>query len=259
MGNANAFTGEHGHNAVPIKWHWLMHLASARIKFCWHQPELLANRLNSKLSAYFSQLVANQGASWEQAAGAILTTDTFPKGAHVTCDINGVSINICGIAKGSGMIAPNMATMLGYIATDATLPADVLQTLLTTATNRSFNAITVDSDTSTNDTVFLVATGRTNTPVITSDNDPKLAGFRDALTKLMVDLAPQIVRDGEGAKNSSLSPSVAPAQIIRLIILVWPLPPSLVKTAIAGEDANWDGLLWQLANLVLASTNGRLT
>ena len=89
-----------------------------------------------------------------------MTTDTFPKGAHITCDVNGVPINICGIAKGSGMIAPNMATMLGYIATNATLPADVLQTLLTTATNNGFNAITVDSDTSTNDSVFLIATGR---------------------------------------------------------------------------------------------------
>ena len=241
-GNANAFTGERGHDTV--------HQTSAALadalgisadQILLASTGVIGEPLESaKLYAYFNELVANQGASWEQAARAILTTDTFPKGAHITCDIDGVSVNICGIAKGSGMIAPNMATMLGYIATDATLPTDVLQTMLSTATDHSFNAITVDGDTSTNDTVFLIATGRAKTPVITGAEDPNLAVFRDALTKLMVDLATQIVRDGEGASKFititvSGADSDHQARQIGLAIANSPL----VKTAIAGEDANW--------------------
>lgn len=241
-GNANAFTGERGRDTV----HQTSTALAGALGFSADQILLASTGVigeplkSTKLSAYFPQLVANQGASWEQAAGAILTTDTFAKGAHVSCDIDGVTVNICGIAKGSGMIAPNMATMLGYIATDAALPTDILQTLLTTATDHSFNAITVDSDTSTNDTVFLIATGRAKTAMITSADDPKLAGFRDALTKLMVDLATQIVRDGEGASKFitigvSGAESDHQARHIGLAIANSPL----VKTAIAGEDANW--------------------
>ena len=241
-GNANAFTGERGRDTV----HQTSTALAGALGFSADQILLASTGVigepleSAKLSAYFPQLVANQGASWEQAAGAILTTDTFAKGAHVSCDIDGVAVNICGIAKGSGMIAPNMATMLGYIATDAALPTDILQALLTTATDHSFNAITVDSDTSTNDTVFLIATGRAKTAMITSADDPKLAGFRDALTKLMVDLATQIVRDGEGASKFitigvSGAESDHQARHIGLAIANSPL----VKTAIAGEDANW--------------------
>jgi len=241
-GNANAFTGERGRDTV----HQTSTALAGALGFSADQILLASTGVigepleSTKLSAYFPQLVANQGASWEQAAGAILTTDTFAKGAHVSCDIDGVAVNICGIAKGSGMIAPNMATMLGYIATDAALPTDILQALLTTATDHSFNAITVDSDTSTNDTVFLIATGRAKTAMITSADDPKLAGFRDALTKLMVDLATQIVRDGEGASKFitigvSGAESDHQARHIGLAIANSPL----VKTAIAGEDANW--------------------
>ena len=241
-GNANAFTGERGRDTV----HQTSAALAGALGISADQILLASTGVigepleTAKLSAYFPQLVANQSASWEQAAGAILTTDTFAKGAHVSCGIDGVAVNICGIAKGSGMIAPNMATMLGYIATDAALPTDILQALLTTATDHSFNAITVDSDTSTNDTVFLIATGRAKTAMITSADDPKLAGFRDALTKLMVDLATQIVRDGEGASKFitigvSGAESDHQARHIGLAIANSPL----VKTAIAGEDANW--------------------
>ena len=241
-GNANAFTGEHGRDTVRQTSEALADaLGISADQILLASTGVIGEPLDStKLTAYFPQLVANQSASWEQAAGAILTTDTFPKGAHITCDIDGVSINICGIAKGSGMIAPNMATMLGYIATDAKLPADVLQTLLTTATNHSFNSITVDSDTSTNDTVFLIATGRANTPTITSADNPKLAGFRNVLTKLMVDLATQIVRDGEGASKFitiTVSGADSDHQARRVGLAIANSP--LVKTAIAGEDANW--------------------
>ena len=241
-GNANAFTGNRGHDTVHQTSSALASLlGTSADRILLASTGVIGEPLDSsQLTAHFSQLVNNQGASWEQAAGAILTTDTFPKGAHVTCDIGGIPVNICGIAKGSGMIAPNMATMLGYIATDATLPADVLQALLTTTNDYSFNAITVDGDTSTNDAVFLLATGRANTPMITSADEPKLTGFRDALQKLMVDLATQIVRDGEGASKFititvSGADSDHKARHIGLAIANSPL----VKTAIAGEDANW--------------------
>jgi glutamate N-acetyltransferase/amino-acid N-acetyltransferase len=232
-GNANAFTGDRGQETVQQTSTALAKaLGVSTDHILLASTGVIGEPLEAaKLSAYFPQLVANQNASWDQAAGAILTTDTFPKGAHVSCDIDGITVNICGIAKGSGMIAPNMATMLAYIATDAALPAELLQQLLTTATDHSFNAITVDSDTSTNDTVFLIATGCAKTPMVTSADDPKLAGFRHALTELMVDLATQIVRDGEGA-SKFITITVRGAGLAMA-------NSPLVKTAIAGEDANW--------------------
>lgn len=241
-GNANAFTGDRGRETVQQTSTALAKaLGVSTDHILLASTGVIGEPLEAaKLSAYFPQLVANQNASWDQAVGAILTTDTFPKGAYVSCDIDGNTVNICGIAKGSGMVAPNMATMLAYIATDAALPAELLQQLLTTATDHSFNAITVDSDTSTNDTVFLIATGCAKTPMVTSADDPKLAGFRHALTELMVDLATQIVRDGEGAsKFITITVSGAgsdhQARQIGLAIANSPL----VKTAIAGQDANW--------------------
>ena len=241
-GNANAFTGKFGQNAVLQTSKALasaLDISADQILLA--STGVIGEPLEAnKLTAHFPQLVANQNANWKQAAEAIITTDTFPKGAHVTCDIGGVPVNICGIAKGSGMIAPNMATMLGFVATDATLPADLLQTLLTSTTDQSFNSITVDSDTSTNDSVFLIATGRANTPRILHADDPKLAGLRNVLRQLMVDLATQIVRDGEGAsKFITITVNGAnsnyQARHIGLTIANSPL----VKTAIAGEDANW--------------------
>lgn len=241
-GNANAFTGQRGHDTVhqtSLALAGALGISSDQILLA--STGVIGEPLESaKLSAYFPQLVANQGASWKQAAQAILTTDTFPKGACVTCEIDGASVNICGIAKGSGMIAPNMATMLGYIATDATLPADVLQALLNNIIDLSFNAITVDSDTSTNDTVFLIATGSANTAMIVSADDPKLTGFCDALRQLMVDLATQIVRDGEGASKFitiTVSGAASDHQARQIGLAIANSP--LVKTAIAGEDANW--------------------
>ena len=245
-GNANAFTGEGGQDAVQqISKALARALDISADQILLASTGIIGEPLEpAKLSTHFPELVANQDASWKQAAEAILTTDTFPKGAHVACDIDGIPVNICGIAKGSGMIAPNMATMLSFIATDATLPADLLQTLLTKTNDQSFNSITVDSDTSTNDTVFLIATGRANNPRIIRPDDPKLAGFCDMLRQLMVDLATQIVRDGEGAsKFITITVSGAnsdyQARHIGLAIANSPL----VKTAIAGEDANWGRII----------------
>jgi glutamate N-acetyltransferase/amino-acid N-acetyltransferase len=177
---------------------------------------------------------------WPQAAAAIMTTDTFPKGAGATCEIDGVQVNIAGIAKGSGMIAPNMATMLAFVFTDAALSAPILKTLLRQETETSFNAITVDGDRSTNDCVLLYATGQAKVPPIADAKDDRLAGFRQALSDVLRDLAIQIVRDGEGATklvavNVEGAQSDASAKIIARTICESPL----VKTAIAGEDANW--------------------
>ena len=177
---------------------------------------------------------------WHTAASAIMTTDTFAKGAGASCEIDGVKVNLAGIAKGSGMIAPNMATMLAFVFTDAALSAPILKTLLRQETETSFNSITVDGDRSTNDCVLLFATGAAKVPPIPDAKDERLAPFRAALSQVLADLAVQIVRDGEGATKLVTvtvdgAVSDASAKIIARTICESPL----VKTAIAGEDANW--------------------
>ena len=177
---------------------------------------------------------------WTGAASAIMTTDTFAKGAFRKVMIGDTEVTIGGIAKGSGMIAPDMATMLSFIFTDAKIPAAVLQTLVRRSVDRSFNAITVDGDTSTSDTVLLFATGAARHAKIASAGDAMLRAFCTALEELMIDLAHQIVRDGEGASkfvtvNVSGAKSAKAAKKIGLTIANSPL----VKTAIAGEDPNW--------------------
>ncbi len=178
--------------------------------------------------------------SWKAAATAIMTTDTFPKGATRTCQIDGVPVTLNGFAKGSGMIAPDMATMLGYLFTDAKIAQPVLQKALKAAADKSFNAITVDSDTSTSDTVLMCATGKARHKEVKALGDPRFKDFRRALESIMIDLAQQIVRDGEGARKFievtvTGAASTPAAKTIALAIANSPL----VKTAIAGEDANW--------------------
>lgn len=177
---------------------------------------------------------------YEAAANAIRTTDTYAKGAGATLDLDGVEINISGIAKGSGMIAPNMATMLAYVFTDAPIAADVLDALLKPANKASFNAITVDSDTSTSDCCLLFATGKADIEPITKLDDPRCALFAEALHAVLHDLALQIVCDGEGAQKLITvkvegATSDQSADVIARSIANSPL----VKTAVAGEDANW--------------------
>ena len=169
-----------------------------------------------------------------------MTTDTFPKGASATAGIDGVPVVINGIAKGSGMIAPNMATMLAYVFTDANLPAAVLRPALRRAVNRSFNAITVDGDTSTNDTCLLFATGAARHRPIARAGDRRLHGFRAALESVLADLARQIVRDGEGAQrfvSITVRGAASEAAARRLGLTIANSP--LVKTAVAGADPNW--------------------
>ena len=181
---------------------------------------------------------------WFKAASAIMTTDTRPKVAYEECKIGNKLIKISGIAKGSGMIAPNMATMLGFIFTDANIPSVFLKSILKKVTATTFNSITVDSDTSTNDMVLIFATGKAKNSKIYNVLDPKLQDFEKALHRLCLNLAKQIVVDGEGAKkfitvNIIGARSTAMAKNIAFSIANSPL----VKTAIAGEDPNWGRII----------------
>jgi len=177
---------------------------------------------------------------WFKAASAIMTTDTRPKVAYEECKIGNKLIKISGIAKGSGMIAPNMATMLSFIFTDANIPSVILKSLLKKVTGTTFNSITVDSDTSTNDMVGIFATGKAKNSKIYNIMDPKLQDFEKALHRLSLNLAKQIVVDGEGAKkfitiNVIGARSTLMAKNIGFSIANSPL----FKTAVAGEDPNW--------------------
>jgi glutamate N-acetyltransferase/amino-acid N-acetyltransferase len=179
-------------------------------------------------------------AAWKQAALAIMTTDTFAKGATRQAAIGGVKVTINGFCKGSGMIAPDMATMLCFVFTDAKVPAPALQKLLGSAVERSFNCITVDGDTSTSDTVLLAATGQAKHRKITSAGDAALKDFRAKLDDLILDLAHQVVRDGEGAQKFvtiNVTGAVSPKAARKIGLTVGNSP--LVKTAIAAADANW--------------------
>jgi len=178
--------------------------------------------------------------AWSRAAGAIMTTDTFAKGATIRAQIDGVEVRISGIAKGSGMIAPNMATMLAFVATDAAIAPKVLQSLVDLYVVDTFNAVTVDGDRSTNDTLLVFATGQSGAPPITKTGDKRLDDFKRKLKAVLLELAQQLVRDGEGASKFvkiSVTGAKSPASARKIARTIAESP--LVKTAIAGEDANW--------------------
>ena len=177
---------------------------------------------------------------WEACARAFMTTDTFPKGAGKTCEIDGVEVSISGILKGSGMIMPNMATMLCFLFTDAAISAPVLDQLLRETVDRTLNSVTVDGDTSTSDSCMLFATGASGAPLIDSADDPRLERFRAALGDVLRDLSAQLVKDGEGASKFveirvEGAVSEASAKTIGMHIANSPL----IKTAMAAGDANW--------------------
>jgi glutamate N-acetyltransferase/amino-acid N-acetyltransferase len=242
-GNANVFTGRAGWQVVEATAQRM-----ARLLGCEPREVFISStgvigeppppeRILAALPGAAERLSAD---AWEAAARAIMTTDTFPKGATATATIDGARVWLNGFAKGSGMIAPDMATMLGYIFTDAALPAGVLQALLSAATGPSFNSITVDSDTSTSDTVLLCATQQARHAPVTNPDDPRLAEFRRALQTVMTDLATQIVRDGEGAEKFvtiEVSGAENDEAARRIGLAIGNSP--LVKTAIAAGDANW--------------------
>jgi len=195
----------------------------------------------SKVVAKFPEMKMELEADgWEAAARAIMTTDTHAKGATATAKIDGVDIRINGIAKGSGMIAPDMATMLSFVATDANIAQPVLQSLLSELTQTTFNAITVDSDTSTSDTLLLLASGAAKHTEITNISDQRLTGFKAALESVLHDLAMQVIKDGEGiTKFVTIEVSGAVSDISAKRVGLSIANSPLVKTAIAGEDANW--------------------
>ncbi|TAN56119.1 MAG: bifunctional glutamate N-acetyltransferase/amino-acid acetyltransferase ArgJ [Magnetospirillum sp.] len=242
-GNANAFTGSVGVASVKRTVDKAADLVGCK------GPEVyiastgtIGVRLpDEKITAALGDARAKLKAdAWFEAAQAIMTTDTYPKGATRTAVIDGTTVVINGIAKGAGMIAPDMATMLSYVFTDAALPAGVLQELLSKGVDRSFNCITVDSDTSTSDTLMLFATGKAGNTVIKDAKDKRLADFTAKLFDLLTDLAHQVVRDGEGATKfvTITVTGAAGRKAARTIGMAIANSP-LVKTAVAGEDANW--------------------
>jgi glutamate N-acetyltransferase/amino-acid N-acetyltransferase len=242
-GNSNTFTGRAGTKVVETT-----AATTARLLGCDPKEVFISSTgvigeppPAEKIIAALPQVMPLLSAeSWEPAARAIMTTDTFPKGATATATIDGVEVRLNGFAKGSGMIAPDMATMLAYVFTDAALPPAVLQPLLAASADRSFNSITVDGDTSTSDTVLLCATQQAQHCTVASPADRRLGDFRRALDAVMIDLAQQIVRDGEGAgKFVTIEVTgAATARAARRIGLTIGNSP-LVKTALSAGDPNW--------------------
>ncbi len=239
-GNANAFTGVKGASATRDT----AQMAAKAVGCDTDEVYLASTGVigepldASKFDGVMQDLAqACEGDNWFKAASAIMTTDTYPKLASRSVEDSGNLIN--GIAKGSGMIMPDMATMLSFIVTDANISADVLQSLLSQHTETSFNSISVDSDTSTSDTVLVFATGKKGAQ-ITSMDDDRVASFSHALNDVMHDLSMQIVRDGEGASKHvqiDVTGAVSDASAKKIALSIANSP--LVKTAIAGEDANW--------------------
>ena len=243
-GNANAFTGRSGRDACKFTAQ-----IAARAAGCKPDDVFLASTgvIGEPLKAeafngVMEGMVARaQADDFPAAARAIMTTDTFPKVATATAKIGKAKVTINGIAKGAGMIAPDMATMLSFIFTDAAISASALQALLKDGVADTFNAVTIDGDTSTSDTLMMFATGKaTGSQRIVRAADPRLKDFRKALHAVLADLSEQIARDGEGARKLVeivVEGAVSKSSARRIAMSIANSP--LVKTAIAGEDANW--------------------
>ena len=242
-GNPNAFTGKKGVATCEAT-------AQAMAEALGCRPEeiflastgVIGEPLDAgKITAQIPALISGVGgALWREAANAIMTTDTYPKVSTRTVQLGDAQVTLNGIAKGAGMIAPDMATMLSFLATDAKIAPAALQALLAEAVAPSFNSVTVDSDTSTSDTLLLFATGKAGHAEVSDAADPRLQPFREALNAMLLDLARQVARDGEGARKEiqvTVSGAVSDASAKRIALSIANSP--LVKTAVAGEDANW--------------------
>ncbi|HWU17965.1 MAG TPA: bifunctional glutamate N-acetyltransferase/amino-acid acetyltransferase ArgJ [Devosia sp.] len=242
-GNANAFTGIKGQKSVELTADYAAKaLGCAPSEIFLASTGVIGEPLDaSKFAGVLDAMAARVDAGpWMEPAKAIMTTDTFPKLSGAIFEIDGIEVKINGIAKGSGMIAPDMATMLSFVVTDMPIAAPVLQALLARHVQTSFNAITVDSDTSTSDTLLAFATGKAGVEAITSLDDPRAETFGAALADVLFDLAIQVVRDGEGAtKQVSVHVEGATSDQSAFRIAKAIADSPLVKTAIAGEDANW--------------------
>ena len=264
-GNANAFTGKRGRDAVKLTAE-----AAAAAADCLEADVYIASTgvigepLDpSKFTSLLAGLAANAGPEGiDQAARAIMTTDTYPKLAMRQAEIEGVPVTINGIAKGAGMIAPDMATMLAFLFTDAAIEPGPLHEILSPAVDATFNAITIDGDTSTSDTLLLFATGTAasrGAPRIGLPHDPRLASFRAGLTEVLLDLAHQVVKDGEGATKfvTVRVTGAESARAARRIAFAVANSP-LVKTAIAGEDPNWGRIVMAVGKAGEAADRDRL-
>ncbi|HEY0271284.1 MAG TPA: bifunctional glutamate N-acetyltransferase/amino-acid acetyltransferase ArgJ [Sphingomonas sp.] len=241
-GNSNAFTGHRGRAAVEA-------IAARVAAYVGCQPSDVFVASTGVIGVPLPIPVAEAGvdaalaapaADWEAAARAISTTDTFPKGAIARAMVDGRAVTVAGIVKGSGMIAPDMATMLGFLFTDAAVDAPFLQTLLERANARSFSCITVDGDTSTSDTVLAFATGTAGNAPLAGFDDAGADAFAAAIADVCLQLAQLVVRDGEGASKFieiAVTGAESDASAHRVALSIANSP--LVKTAIAGEDANW--------------------
>ena len=262
-GNANAFTGNNGMNGVEVT-------AGAVAETLGISPRnvfvastgvigepLPSERITSKMGELRDGLSADRA---EDAARAILTTDTYTKGSTASVELDGVTVQIAGFAKGSGMIAPDMATMLVFVFTDAKIGHRVLQEIVSGATVTTFNSITVDSDTSTSDSLVVTATGKAAMDEITSTTDSRVVAFAQALRGVMLELAHLVVRDGEGATKFIAitvngAESAAAAKTVGLSIANSPL----VKTAFAGEDPNWGRIVMAIGKAGEAADRDKLS
>ena len=266
-GNANAFTGKRGREAVKLTAE-----AAAEAAGCLEADVYLAStgvigepldpaQVHWPLGRACRERPTRKASS--DAARAIMTTDTYPKLATRQTEIEGVPVTINGIAKGAGMIAPDMATMLAFLFTDAAIEPGPLREMLTPAADATFNAITIDGDTSTSDTLLLFATGTAaarGAPRIGLAHDPRLANFRVALTEVLLDLAHQVVKDGEGATKFvtvKVTGAETPEAARRIAFSIANSP--LVKTAIAGEDPNWGRVVMAVGKAGEAADRDRLS
>jgi glutamate N-acetyltransferase / amino-acid N-acetyltransferase len=243
-GNANVFTGQAGRDACAATADAAAHMADCQSEQVFVASTGVIGEVlpHEKIVAALPGLQQSLSEdSWAEAARGIMTTDTFPKAATGVARIGDTQVRITGIAKGSGMIAPDMATMLCFVFTDANIPAAALQAMLKSGVDASFNRTTVDSDTSTSDTVLLIATGQAaHAPVPEEGDAVLLADFARALDAVLLDLALQVVGDGEGAQKRiriDVTGATDAGSAKRVAMAVANSP--LVKTAIAGEDANW--------------------
>ncbi len=264
-GNANAFTGKAGAQAVKLTAALAAKATGApATEIFVASTGVIGEPLDATKFDGVLEKLAARGAPGGllEAAQAIMTTDTHPKVATASARLAGVEVLLTGMAKGAGMIAPDMATMLAFVFTDAPIVSNVLQSMLAKSVERSFNAITIDGDTSTSDTLMLFATGaaaKRGAPNIVAANDRRLASFKQALDRLLLDLAHQVVRDGEGARKFvevkvTSAATAAAAKKIAFSIANSPL----VKTAIAGEDANWGRVVMAVGKAGVPAERDRL-
>ena len=245
-GNANAFTGRHGRDSTRITAQLVARAAGCRDSQVFlASTGVIGEPLDAtRFGTVMGDLVTSAApGGWQNAAKAIMTTDTFPKGAAAIARFGATPVTVCGIAKGAGMIAPDMATMLSFVFTDAPISPRILQNLLKQGVTDTFNAVTIDGDTSTSDTLLAFATGAAaarGMQKITTLSDPRLPAMRKAFDAVLGNLAEQVARDGEGARKLLeiiVEGAVSKSSARKIALSIANSP--LVKTAIAGEDANW--------------------